>query len=212
MGQSVWFWNAIAKNYAKSPITNEAAYQHKLKTTQSYLTPEMDVLEIGCGTGSTAIVHAPLVRSYLATDFSDKMLAIAKKKVRAAGLSNLTVDKLDIDAMGYEPNSFDAVLAMSILHLLPDYKQVVKQLYEVVKPGGFLISSTVCMSEINGLPGIFGNTIVPALSKINLMPPVQRFDKPELEASFTEVGFALDHVWQPKRGEAVFIVAQKPVK
>ena len=59
MDASAKFWNKVAAGYAKQPIADEAADQRKLKVTQEYLQPSMNVLEFGCGTGSTAIVHAP---------------------------------------------------------------------------------------------------------------------------------------------------------
>ena len=62
MDRSAKFWDRIAKRYAKRPVADDAAYQKKLEITQSYFQPHMEVLEIGCGTGSTAITHAPNVK------------------------------------------------------------------------------------------------------------------------------------------------------
>src|SRR5215217_1657238 len=56
------FWDNLAERYARQPIADEAAYQTKLDITRSYLHPDMAVLEFGCGTGSTALQHAPHVR------------------------------------------------------------------------------------------------------------------------------------------------------
>ncbi len=54
------FWNLIAKFYSKQAIADEAAHQKKLKVTQEYFKPDMELMEFGCGTGSTAIIHALL--------------------------------------------------------------------------------------------------------------------------------------------------------
>ena len=56
MATSARFWDRIAERYSKSPVADEAAYQKKLQVTREYFRPDMEVLEIGCGTGSTAIV------------------------------------------------------------------------------------------------------------------------------------------------------------
>jgi len=62
MNQSVKFWDKIAERYSRQPVADEAAYQKKLQVTREYLKPDMEVLEFGCGTGSTAIAHAPYVK------------------------------------------------------------------------------------------------------------------------------------------------------
>ena len=77
------FWDRMAARYARQPVADEAVYQRKLEMTRSCLRPDMELLEIGCGTGSTAIVHAPHVRHILATDISENMLAIAREKAQA---------------------------------------------------------------------------------------------------------------------------------
>ncbi len=61
------FWDKIAERYAKSSIADEATYQKKLQITREYLNPDSEELEIGCGTGSTAILHAPYVKHIHAT-------------------------------------------------------------------------------------------------------------------------------------------------
>jgi ubiquinone/menaquinone biosynthesis C-methylase UbiE len=88
MAYSQWFWDAIAKRYSRQTISDETAYQHKLHVTQSYLSAESDVLEFGCGTGSTAIAHAGRVRPIRGIDVSPNMLAIAREKAPAAAVKN----------------------------------------------------------------------------------------------------------------------------
>ena len=51
MAHSSVFWDKVAERYSKKPVANEAAYQRKLRVTREYLRPDMQVLEIGCGTG-----------------------------------------------------------------------------------------------------------------------------------------------------------------
>jgi ubiquinone/menaquinone biosynthesis C-methylase UbiE len=59
---SARFWDLFAERYAKTPVANEVMYQKKLEATQRYFKSDMHVLEFGCGTGSTALVHAPFVK------------------------------------------------------------------------------------------------------------------------------------------------------
>jgi len=89
MGQSEKFWDKISARYAKQPIADEAAYQTKLQVTREYLEPEMEVLEISCGTGSTAIIHAPYVKHIRAIDISPKMIAMHKTRPMQKRLKTL---------------------------------------------------------------------------------------------------------------------------
>ena len=77
----------MAVKYAAQPIADEAAYQCKLAKTQEYLRPNMEVLEIGCGTGGTAIIHAPFVAHIRAVDISKEMIAISQSKAAEAGVA-----------------------------------------------------------------------------------------------------------------------------
>ncbi len=74
------FWDRIADKYSKKPVPDEAVYQKKLRITRDYLRPDSEVLEFGCGTGSTAIAHAPFVSRILANDISSRMIEIAERK------------------------------------------------------------------------------------------------------------------------------------
>ena len=79
MTTSTGFWDRIADRYSKQPIADQDAYQRKLDVTRTYFRPDMDVLELGCGTGGTAILHAPYVRHVRAVDISARMLEIARE-------------------------------------------------------------------------------------------------------------------------------------
>ena len=145
------FWDRMADRYARQPIADEAAYQRKLEITRGYLRPDMDVLEFGCGTGGTAILHAPYVRQITAIDFSEAMLAIARGKAAAAGVGNVRFERADITSMTAPEGRYDVVLGLSILHLLADKDAVIAKVFGMLKPGGVFISSTTCIGDTMGL-------------------------------------------------------------
>lgn len=93
------FWNRIATKYATLPISDMEPYQRKLVETQACLTPESEVLEIGCGAAMTAIAHAPFVKHIRATDISGRMLEIARKRARKAGVENIRFEQASTDAL-----------------------------------------------------------------------------------------------------------------
>ena len=201
------FWDKIADRYSKQPIADEKAYQKKLQVTRQYFRPDMEVLEIGCGTGSTAILHAPFVKHIRAIDFSENMIAIAKEKAEAEHLHNVTFEQAAIEDLKLPDQSFDAILGLSILHLLQDKEAVIAQVYQMLKPGGIFVTSTVCIGDTMS----WFKIIAPIGRALGFLPLVQIFTAQALADSLTQGGFELDHQWQPSQGKAVFIIAKKSV-
>ena len=213
MNYSAKFWNKIAEGYSRQPIADEAAYQKKLQVTQEYFKPDMSVLEFGCGTGSTAIVHAPYVKHIRAIDFSSEMIKIAKAKAEAKNINNVTFERLTIEELTVPDESFDVVLGLGILHLLDNKKEVIAKVYKMLKPGGVLITSTACLGDTMK----WFKVIAPIGRFLRLIPLVKVFTSKELENSLSDAGFTIDYHWQPNKSirkgafkfKGVFIVAKK---
>ena len=205
MGTSARFWDRIAKRYAKQAIADEASYQKKLKKTREYFRPDTEVLEIGCGSGSTAIAHAPFVKQVRATDISAAMIAIAKDKARAEGVANVSFDVCAIDDLSASESGYDVVLALSVLHLLDDREAAIDRIAGLLKPGGIFVSSTACLGDTQA----WLRFVLPPGRLLGLLPMVRFFTRAELEASIVNAGFEIEHGWQPAAGKAVFIVARK---
>lgn len=205
MSQPALFWDRIADRYSRKPIADEAVYQEKLRVTQSYFRPDMDVLEFGCGTGSTAIVHAPYVKHIRAVDISSKMIAIARTRADAAKITNVTFEQSTIEALSVRDGSLDAVLGLSILHLLVDKEAAIAKVHAMLKPGGIFVSSTACLGDSMK----FFKLIGPIGHFLGLIPLVRVFTTQELRDSLTDAGFTIDHEWQPGKSKGVFLVARK---
>lgn len=205
MDKSAKFWDKIAQKYSRQPIADEAAYQKKLQVTREYLGPDMEVLEIGCGTGSTAIIHAPYVKHVLAIDISSKMIEIAKGKARADNIENVSFEESSIDELSVVDQSMDVVLGLSILHLIENKDTVIARVYDMLKPGGFFVTSTACLGDNMK----FFKFIAPIGKFFGFMPLVKVFTAKQLEDSMISAGFKIDHFWQPNKNAAVFIVAKK---
>lgn len=206
MKVSAKFWDKLAERYAAKPIADQAAYEKKLSLTRERLRPDMDVLELGCGTGGTAILHAPYVRHIRATDVSPKMLEIARHKADAANVSNVTFEVAEVDALEAEPASLDAILALSLLHLLEDRDRAISRVNELLKPGGIFVSSTVCLGDSMK----FFKFVGPIGRLLGLMPYLSVFKVDELTHSIRRAGFDIEVEWQPGDRRTVFIIARKP--
>ena len=206
MDQSNKFWDKIAERYSKQPIADETAYQKKLQVTREYFQPDMKVLEFGCGTGSTAITHAPYVKHIQAIDISSKMIEIAQGKADVEKVENVTFEQSTIEELSVSDQTLDAVLGLSILHLQDNKEEVIAKVHKMLKPGGIFVTSTACIGDTMMR---FLKFIVPIGKFFGLMPQVMVFTTKELEDSLTDVGFEIDYRWQPGKGKAVFIVAKR---
>lgn len=85
----------------------------------------MEVLEFGCGIGSTAIVHAPDVKHIQAIDISSKMIEIAQGEADAKNIENVTFQRSTNHEFSVPDQTFDAVLGFSTLHLLENKGEVI---------------------------------------------------------------------------------------
>ncbi len=205
MDRSVRFWDRIAKRYARRPVADEATYQEKLRISREYFRPDMEVLEFGCGTGSTAIAHAPFVNHIRAIDISSEMIGIARRKAAAEDIGNVTFEQLRIEDLDVPPRSLDAVLGLSILHLLDDKEAAIAKVHAMLKPGGVFISSTACLADIAN----WFRYVAPIGKALGLIPLVRFFTADDVRNSLKEAGFEIVRDWQPGKGKALFIVARK---
>ena len=208
MHQPSKFWDKIAERYSKRPIADQESYEKKLQVTLDYLRPDMKVLEFGCGTGSTAITHAPYVKHIQAIDISSKMIEIAQGKADANNVKNVTFKRSAIDEFNASDQTFDAVLGLSILHLLENKEDVISKIHKILKPSGIFVTSTACLGDTMKIFKVIG----PVGKFFGLMPLVKVFTTKELEDSLTVAGFAIDYQWQPGKGKSMFIVAKKRVR
>ena len=200
------FWNRIANRYAKKTVPDQQIYEAKLTKTNSFLRPTDHVLEIGCGTGTTAIHHAPSVAHVRATDISERMIEIARSKARAAEVQNIDFEMTSVEKLNAAPNSFDVILAHSILHLVPRVDRALVQLHQMLEPGGLLISSTPCIRDVFPLFRYLG----PLGCALGVLPRVNVFGEAELDRWLSAAGFSIEERWRPRQKSGVYIVARKP--
>lgn len=199
------FWDKLAAKYSRQPVANEDAYQHKLAVTRDLFTPEMSVLEFGCGTGTTAIAHALYVKHIRATDFSSGMIDIARDKAKAGGVSNVTFECVGVDEIVAPDETYDVIMGHSILHLVEDQAAVIAQAHRWLKPGGVFVTSTACLGDKMG----WFRFVAPIGRALGVLPLVRIFKGEELVRTMRAAGFSIDYEWRPEKEIAIFIVAKK---
>ncbi|MFT4816349.1 MAG: ubiquinone/menaquinone biosynthesis C-methylase UbiE [Pseudohongiellaceae bacterium] len=205
MVRAVDFWDATAEKYAKSPVGDQEVYKEKLETTQRYFDTDSQVFEFGCGTGTTAIHHAPFVQKIVATDISSNMLEIARRKALEANITNVEFQCSTLEDFKAADASFDVVMAHNILHLLEDPEQAIKLSYRLLKPGGVFVTSTVCLGD-----SFSYWTILLAIGKFfRKLPYVNALKRETLNRYLADAGFNVDLQWNRKK-QAAFIILKKP--
>lgn len=195
------FWNKAAKKYSASPVSDQESYEYKLERTAAYFSPEDRVLEIGCGTGSTALIHAPRVSHIDALDFSEAMIDIAREKAKGVENINFQVSMIE----DWAETDYDMVMAHSLLHLLEDLDGTLAKVHSVLKRGGVFVSSTVCIRDLNPLLPL----VLPIGGLFGLIPKVLNLTESRLIEHLVKAGFQIEENWRPKKGAAVFLVARK---
>ena len=202
------FWDRVARRYEKMSVRNPASYETTLGRVRAYLQPDDQVLEMGCGTGSTALLLAPSVGHYTAIDTSTQMIAIAQEKQAKAALDNMRFDASHMDGGSLAVDQLDAVLAFNVLHLLPDRKAVFAEVWSRLRPGGLFISKTPCL-------GGRYRVLQPLVAALRLFgkAPKLAFLKPDaLQQDVMDAGFEIiEHGDYPARPPSRFIVARKGI-
>lgn len=133
------FWGKLAARYDRILSGSGKLYRDILSNMKQTLNRNMTVLELACGTGLLSVKIAPTVKHLEATDFSQEMIAQAKKKTHSAKL-HFSVQ--DATKLPYAPKTFDAVIISNALHIMPDPEAALDNIRRVLKDGGILIAPT----------------------------------------------------------------------
>lgn len=184
MTASPLFWDKIADRYAKRPVANVDNYQDTLDRTRRYLGPGTEVLEMGCGTGTTALKLAPDLGQITGTDLAEGMLRIARKRQAEAGATNVSFRQ----AKAEEPlpqGAYDAVMAFNLLHLVEDIPTVLQRVHEALKPGGHFISKSACLGDGTW----FFGPMIGVMQWLGKAPFVQKITVADLDGMITAAGF-----------------------
>ncbi len=123
--------------------TNKLGYGNWI--VSNYTVSEgMKVLELGCGTGSLWMGRDELIERFgklVLTDFSEGMLETAKSNL--GDKNNVEYMTADIQNIPFEDNSFDIVIANSMLYHVPDLNKGIREVRRVLKDDGVFYCATL---------------------------------------------------------------------
>ena len=187
-----------------------ASCELTLQRTCSHPRPQDRVLEIGAGTGSTALLPTSSVAHITATDLSAEMVKIGQEKAAEQGVHN--IDVLVDGAMAEAVSGpCDVLLAHNLFHLLDDLPGVLKRANELLKPSGLLVSKTPCKPQGPG-PASYRimQVVLPIMQFPGKTPFVNVPSVTELERLIEEQGFQIIEACNGSRKDIRrYIVARK---
>ncbi len=181
------FWDLISSKYAASPIADRSAYETKMARLKTDLSPEMSVLDIGCGTGTQCGDIADSVDQVTGIDISAKLLAIAKQRMAERSLDNVGFFQTSVFDERLEPGSYDVVMAFFVLHFFEDIDAIFKRVHALLKPGGLFVSETACLGD----KGRFVGGLLRFAGRLGLLPLMNLLTTQQLEQSLNNAGFQI---------------------
>ena len=140
------------------------------------LTPDMDVLDFGCGTGLLTFALQPFVRSITGVDSSPGMLDVFQAKIKEQNLKNIEADYIDLDKGDVLRGSYHLIVSSMTLHHIENIPPLLKQFYSILLPSGRLAVADLDLDDgkfHSNNDGVFH----------------LGFDREDLSLMFTEAGF-----------------------
>ncbi|OSZ77520.1 methyltransferase type 11 [Chitinophagaceae bacterium IBVUCB2] len=139
------------------------------------ITKGLDVLDLGCGDGTTAIPEAKLGANVLGVDIATNLVAAGNKRIKEEGITNCSIQEGDAtDLKDLKDQSFDLVVSIFGAMFAPKPMDVAKEMVRVTRPGGRIVMG-------NWIPG--DPTLVAQILKISSSytpPPPEGFVSPML--------------------------------
>ncbi len=203
------FWNLIASKYAASPIADVVAYQKKIEKLKSYLSLEDYVLDIGCGTGTQCDDLANSVKHVTGIDISNKLLAIAEKRKVEREITNVEFVQTTVFDERFDSGSFNVVLAFYVLHFFEDLDEVLRRIYDLLKPGGFFILETACLGDKSIITG----KLIRSAGKLGFLPLINLLSTQQIEQALEQAGFTvLEKTRFSESNDEYTLIAKKAVE
>ncbi|MBD2699874.1 class I SAM-dependent methyltransferase [Spirosoma sp. BT702] len=157
------------------------------------ITPGLNVLDLGCGDGTTAIPEARLGATVLGVDIASNLVEAGNRRAKAEGLTNCHFQEGDAtDLHELEDQRFDLVVTIFGAMFAPKPFDVAKEMVRVTRPGGRIVMG-------NWIPG--DPTLVAQVLKISSAytpPPPEGFISPMLWGVESHVIERFEQVGVPK--------------
>lgn len=180
------YWERHAAHYDASLRVLGRSFPRMLELTGEAVRGRGRVLEVAAGTGLVTRALAEVAEEVIATDYASAMVEQLEQRVRELGLANVRCEQADIYRLRFEPESFDAVVAANVLHLVPDLDEALASLRRVLKRGGKLVTPTFCHDET------WLSAILSRAASLTGFPSHRRFTARSLRQALEAFGARVD--------------------
>lgn len=135
------------------PLKPEFAYL-KGKVLSSRVYPEFfplhadeRVLNVGFGDGPQAIVYEGAFKEMIGVEIQANRLERARSMLRSQEIDHVQLIEGNVERLPFEPNSFDAALAIDIVEHVQHPDIFLKEIFRVLRPGGRLLITFPAMHD-----------------------------------------------------------------
>ena len=182
-------------------------FLNEVKGNINNLTDLGEVLELGCGTGYFTEAIAKNSKQVFATDLSDELLEIARK--RLSNIQRITFQKENCMALTFTSNKFDTVFMANVIHVIESPLKVLQECYRVTKDNGLLVITSFTNHGMRPLEIIkLGLRYIKVWGK----PPkhTHRFSPDSLGSLMGSTGFSIEESKiLGDRTKSLFIIGRK---
>ncbi len=181
------FWDKRSKKYDDNIKKHDSIYEKTIDRTKSLLNNSDVVLDFACASGEMSLDIAPHVQRVHGIDQSIKMIELSNQKARDLQVDNINFDQIDAFDQRLVSNSFSAVVAFNIFHLLEDTPKVLARLNDLLPTEGLLISQTPCLGERSW----FLRSLISLAQKLRIAPTIRSLTIAELESLVSNSNFEI---------------------
>jgi ubiquinone/menaquinone biosynthesis C-methylase UbiE len=143
------------------------------------LRPDMRALDYGSGTGLLSFPLRDALGHITLKDSSAGMLAVAREKIAAQGIANMSTRQADLTAEPLPDERYELIVSAMTLHHIPDTARILKVFHDLLTPGGWL-----AIADLDTEDGSFHGPEVDVH---------HGFDRDELRGMATDRGFGDIH-------------------
>jgi len=151
--QKYWIGREYENRSEKIVLAKIFQYINEIKPTRS-----SSLLDVGSGFGRLADIYLNLVESSTLLEPSQKLSEIASKRLKRNSSSKIVNSTIE-DAV-FKNNAFDIILLVRVIHHLESVEGILRKLYGLVKPGGFLILEFANKGNFKGRLGLLVKSFI----------------------------------------------------